>query len=87
MKSPEQRIRHILEHAAVEQRPCKFCGTLLYFVPSRKTQKNIPFTVEGVNHFEDCPQYQAKPKPAEVQQQTMFPEAAPRVEAWDPRRG
>jgi hypothetical protein len=48
------RIVAILEGIAHEIRPCKACQAPLYFV---RTQRGsvIPYTREGVNHFEDCP--------------------------------
>ena len=57
MNSPnvEDRLRSLLELTAVETRQCKACGTLLFFVQHRNG-KIAPYTIEGVNHFSNCPQ-------------------------------
>lgn len=50
----EQRIAYILKNANVGSRPCKACGTMLYWL-LHNNGKQVPYTHEGVNHFIDCP--------------------------------
>jgi len=50
-----ERIRSILLLVAeAPPRPCKRCETPIVFV-KLKSGKLAPFTLEGVNHFLDCP--------------------------------
>lgn len=53
------RLENVLRTAAVEVRPCKACGTLLAFVPRPappgEKASIIPYTLDGVNHFLNCP--------------------------------
>jgi hypothetical protein len=50
----EERIRRLLELAAEETRCCKACGALLFFV-RHNNGKRAPYTVDGLNHFINCP--------------------------------
>ena len=75
------RLLALLEIVAVEKRPCRFCGKLLYFVPTR-AGKLVPYNEEGQNHFEDCPRFQRAPAPQEQQRLFEASDAA----AFDPER-
>lgn len=35
---------------------CRGCGTPIFWVVHKKTQKRVPYTIEGLNHFVDCPE-------------------------------
>jgi hypothetical protein len=50
----EERLAKLLSLAAYEIRPCKACGTTLYFV-RHQNGKAAPYTSDGVNHFIACP--------------------------------
>ena len=55
----EERIRFLLLAVAEgEPRPCKLCKALIVFV-RHKNGKLAPYTLEGLNHFIDCPQREA----------------------------
>jgi hypothetical protein len=51
----EDRLRRLLELTAEESRTCKACGTLLFFIRHRNGIR-APYTVDGLNHFLNCPQ-------------------------------
>ena len=51
----EDRLRRLLELTAEDSRSCKACGALLFFVRHRNG-KTAPYTVDGLNHFLNCPQ-------------------------------
>lgn len=53
----EERLKRILELTAEAKRPCKACGAELYFV-RHHTGKVAPYTIDGLNHFINCPQAQ-----------------------------
>ena len=55
--SAEERLRRILELTAEGKRPCKACGVELYFV-RHANGKLTPYTVDGINHFANCPEAQ-----------------------------
>jgi uncharacterized protein with PIN domain len=55
LPSLEQRIESLLTHTAQEIRPCKACGARLAFV-RHNNGKLAPYTVDGLNHFINCPQ-------------------------------
>ena len=50
----EGNIRQLL---MVTGRPgeCRACGRDIYWLEMRKSGKFAPYTLEGVNHFADCP--------------------------------
>lgn len=50
-----KRVRELLERTAQARRPCKACGTELFFV-MHANGKSTPYTGDGVNHFIDCPE-------------------------------
>ncbi len=50
----EKRMATLLMLIAEEVRPCKGCGQQLAFV-KHKNGKLAPYTIEGLNHFLDCP--------------------------------
>lgn len=52
--TPEDRMRRLLELTAEEIRPCRECQATLYMVRHRNG-KIAPYTVDGLNHFLDCP--------------------------------
>jgi hypothetical protein len=54
LPSAEERLERLLCLAACEIRDCKACGTRLYFV-MHNTGKKAPYTIDGVNHFSNCP--------------------------------
>ena len=68
------RLRALLETVAILQRPCRFCGKPLYFVPTR-AGKIAPYTAEGRNHFEDCPHFRRAAAPAQPGLFVTHPEA------------
>lgn len=52
------RIEDILTRAAVSKRPCRACGTTLFFVPSVTPKGKatlVPYEADGANHFTTCP--------------------------------
>jgi hypothetical protein len=51
----EKRMADLLTLTAYEIRPCKACGERLFFV-RHNTGKVAPYTIEGINHFVNCPQ-------------------------------
>ena len=51
----EERMERLLRLVAEELRPCKSCGADLAFVRHHKTGKLSPYTMDGVNHFVNCP--------------------------------
>ena len=51
----EDRIRRLLELINEESRTCKACGVLIFFVRHRNG-KMAPYTIDGLNHFMNCPQ-------------------------------
>ena len=50
-----ERIARILRATYESMRPCKACGVQLYFVRNRVSNALTPFTLDGFNHFENCP--------------------------------
>ena len=52
--SIEERMRRLLELAAIEKRPCRACGAMLYFI-QHANGKRAPYTDDGLNHFVNCP--------------------------------
>jgi uncharacterized protein with PIN domain len=46
-------ISALLEHIAVETRPCKACGVQLWFV-EHKNGKVAPYGYDATNHFAAC---------------------------------
>jgi hypothetical protein len=50
----KDRLRKLLELVSEETRPCKACGTELFFVRHRNGMR-APYTADGVNHFINCP--------------------------------
>lgn len=52
--SLEINIENILERTAKEKRPCKACGVMLWMV-QHSNGKIAPYTVDGTNHFVNCP--------------------------------
>jgi hypothetical protein len=54
LPSLEKRISTLLQLVAEEIRPCRACGVQLAIVRHRNG-KPTPYTMEGVNHFIDCP--------------------------------
>lgn len=57
-----RRIRELLERTAQVRRPCKACGTDLFFV-QHANGKLTPYTSDGVNHFANCPEAARFKKP------------------------
>ena len=57
----EERLLALLQAIAIEQRPCKLCGCMLYIVRLRSGDRAY-FNGEGINHFTNCPK--ARPTPA-----------------------
>jgi uncharacterized protein with PIN domain len=55
LEEVKQRLLNLLEHIAKEIRPCRACGTPLYFV-QHESGRLAPYTAEGLNHFANCPQ-------------------------------
>lgn len=56
LPSLEDRIRTLLLAVAENSpRPCKRCQTPIVFVKHKKSGKIAPYTLQGVNHFVDCP--------------------------------
>lgn len=53
--SPEERLARLLMLVAEEVRPCKACGVQLAFV-RHNTGKLAPYTMDGLNHFVNCPE-------------------------------
>jgi hypothetical protein len=54
LPSIEKRLATLLNLIAEEIRPCRACGVQLSFVRHR-TGKLAPYTLDGVNHFINCP--------------------------------
>lgn len=50
-----ERICDLLTRTAKEVRPCKACGTMLYFI-EHANGKVAPYTADAVNHFTNCPE-------------------------------
>ena len=50
----EKRMASLLQAVAVEVRPCKACKTQLAMVRHRNG-KLTPYTMDGTNHFINCP--------------------------------
>jgi hypothetical protein len=48
-------MKALLDNVAEFSRPCKACGELLWFV-RHKNGKQAPYTVDGINHFANCPE-------------------------------
>ncbi len=83
MITPEVRLLLLLKAVAWEQRPCKFCSRPLFFVRLEKIGKTIPYTAEGLNHFEDCPHFaKARQEPPNAQERLF--NTAP--DALEPKR-
>lgn len=59
-----KRIRNLLMQTADVVRPCKACGVQLAFVKTR-AGKLAPYTIDGVNHFANCPRAAEFRKPAQ----------------------
>jgi len=49
----DKNMRALLDKIAVEARPCKACGAMLWFVKHVDGGK-APYTVDGTNHFQNC---------------------------------
>ena len=50
-----ERTTALLKRIACEIRPCKACGTMLYFVV-HSNGKVAPYTADAMNHFANCPE-------------------------------
>jgi hypothetical protein len=50
----EKRLADLLQRVAREVRPCKACGTQIALV-MHANGKLTPYTIDGVNHFINCP--------------------------------
>lgn len=55
LPSIEERMQRLLELVAEEKRTCKACTALLFFV-RHSNGKLAPYTIDGLNHFVNCPQ-------------------------------
>jgi hypothetical protein len=82
MISAEVRLLQLLQQVAYEQRPCRFCQVPIFFVRV-KTGATIPYTAEGVNHFQDCPHFAKARQGPQNAQEKLF-ERAP--DALEPKR-
>ena len=51
----EDRMAELLRLIAQSTRECLACGARIYFV-RHSNGKLAPYTVDGVNHFKNCPQ-------------------------------
>jgi len=51
----ENRVLDLLERIAKQIRPCKACGTTLYFL-EHSNGKVAPYTADATNHFVNCPE-------------------------------
>lgn len=49
----DRNMRALLDKIAVEARPCKACGAMLWFVKHVGGAK-APYTADGTNHFQGC---------------------------------
>ena len=78
----EARLVALLEAVACEKRPCRFCGKLLYLVKTN-SGKIAPYTAEGFNHFEDCPEFWKRPGSSAEQQSLLGTSEA---SGFDPQR-
>lgn len=50
-----ERIARLIRATYESVRPCKACGAQLYFIRNRNSGAATPFTLDGFNHFENCP--------------------------------
>ena len=50
-----ERTCALLTRTAKEVRPCKACGTTLYFL-EHNNGKVAPYTADATNHFMNCPE-------------------------------
>lgn len=48
------RIEALLHAIATDERPCRRCGAHLAFV-RHANGRTAPYTLDGVNHFANCP--------------------------------
>lgn len=71
------RLEAILRAAAVEVRPCRACGVMLAFVVHRDTGKTAPYTLDGINHFTNCPEADRFKRRKPARQSALF-DTAPR---------
>lgn len=53
----EKNVLRLLKQVGDESK-CKGCGATIYWV-RHKNGKKAPYTVEGLNHFADCPKAQS----------------------------
>lgn len=51
----EDRVLDLLKRVSTDIRPCRACGTMLYFV-GHANGKIAPYTADAVNHFINCPE-------------------------------
>jgi len=50
-----ERTCALLARTSKEIRPCKACGTTLYFI-EHSNGVRAPYTADAVNHFANCPE-------------------------------
>lgn len=63
--TPDERIAALLRNVAENIRPCRACGVDIAMVRHRNG-KLAPYTMDGVNHFVNCPkaeQFRTKKEP------------------------
>ena len=77
----EARLVALLEGIAFQKRTCRFCGKRLYLVNANG--KTIPYTAEGINHFEDCPEFRKRRGSSPEQQSLLEPT---QLSGFDPQR-
>ena len=53
LSTPQARLKHLLQQVG-EPGHCRGCSTPVYWVTHRNGVK-APYTLEGLNHFADCP--------------------------------
>lgn len=70
-----ERVRRLLDQAAVFSRACKVCGRPLWFVRTRAA-KLIPYTDDAAPHWADCPGAdelrRARPKQAPLPMRIVY---------------
>ena len=55
-------IEAILRNTADDIRPCLKCDATIFLI-KHKNGKKAPYTIDGTNHFANCPKAEALKKP------------------------
>jgi hypothetical protein len=79
-----ERLQLLLESVCVEKRKCRLCPAMLYFVRTRDRKALIPYTAEGLDHFNNCSGIHGRFEVRDAPKQQTLIDHAP--DALEPKR-